>query len=98
MDEPAPNPAYVAAVQDLVASAPFPGLMGMRLAEMELDRCVVELDVEQKHMQPFGIVHGGVVATLIDTANGSASSINSVNANSVASRAMPRMAPRSTRG
>jgi len=63
-----PNPAYVAAVQELVASAPFPELMGMRLASMEIDRCTVELEIERRHLQPFGIVHGGVIATLIDTA------------------------------
>lgn len=63
-----PSPDYVAAVQDLVASAPYPGLLGMRLAAMDLDSCSVELDVERKHLQPFGIVHGGVIATLIDTA------------------------------
>src|SRR5690348_17890322 len=42
--------------------------MGMRLASMEIDRCTVELEIERRHLQPFGIVHGGVLATLIDTA------------------------------
>ena len=68
MAHPDPNPAYVAAVQDLVASAPYPELLGMRLAAMEIDSCEIELNVEDRHMQPFGIVHGGVVASLIDTA------------------------------
>ncbi len=63
-----PNPAYVSAVQDLVATAPYPQLLAMRLESMDLDSCVVELDVGRRHLQPFGAVHGGVLATLIDTA------------------------------
>lgn len=68
MTAPHPNGAYIAAVQELVASAPYPELLGMRLTELGLDRSAVEIEVERRHMQPFGIVHGGVVATLIDTA------------------------------
>ena len=32
------------------------------------DACRIELDLAERHLQPFGIVHGGVLATLIDTA------------------------------
>src|SRR5688572_15872504 len=63
-----PNPAYIQAIQDSVHEAPFPSLIGMRIAELEFDRCRIDLDLAQRHLQPFGIVHGGVLATLIDTA------------------------------
>ena len=63
-----PNPAYVRAVQDIVHASPYPALIGMRITELEIDGCRVELDLRGDHMQPFGIVHGGVLATLIDTA------------------------------
>lgn len=63
-----PNPAYIQAIQDSVHEAPFPSLIGMRIAQLELDRCRIDLDLAQRHLQPFGIVHGGVLATLIDTA------------------------------
>lgn len=63
-----PNPDYIRAVQDSVRSAPYPRLIGMRLALLAFDRCRVELDLREDHLQPFGIVHGGVLATLIDTA------------------------------
>ena len=62
------NPAYVAAVQKSVRTAPYPELIGMAIAALEFDTCRIELDLAQRHLQPFGIVHGGVIATLIDTA------------------------------
>lgn len=63
-----PNPDYVRAVQDSVRESPYPSLIGMRIASLEYDRCRIELDLRRDHLQPFGIVHGGVLATLIDTA------------------------------
>jgi uncharacterized protein (TIGR00369 family) len=63
-----PNPAYVHAVQELVHASPYPALIGLRIAELEIDSCRIELELRRDHMQPFGIVHGGVLATLIDTA------------------------------
>jgi len=62
------NPAYIAAVQESVRAAPYPELIGMTIAALEFDTCRIELDLAQRHLQPFGIVHGGVIATLIDTA------------------------------
>jgi uncharacterized protein (TIGR00369 family) len=63
-----PNPAYVRAVQEIVHASPYPSLIGLRIAELDFDRCRIELALRNDHMQPFGIVHGGVLATLIDTA------------------------------
>ena len=63
-----PNPAYVAAVQEMVHASPYPALIGMKIASLEIDRCRIELALRRDHLQPFGIVHGGVIATLIDTA------------------------------
>ena len=40
----------------------------MQLAAIEIDRAVVVCETATCHLQPFGIVHGGVLATLIDTA------------------------------
>jgi uncharacterized protein (TIGR00369 family) len=63
-----PNPAYIQAVQDAVHHAPYPELIGLRLSELAFDRCRIDLELAPRHLQPFGIVHGGVLATLIDTA------------------------------
>ena len=63
-----PNPAYIKAVQDILHDAPYPALIGLKIAALDFDRCRIELTLRNDHMQPFGIVHGGVIATLIDTA------------------------------
>ena len=63
-----PNPAYIQAIQDSVREAPYPHLIGLKIAALEFDSCRIELELGERHMQPFGIVHGGVLATLIDTA------------------------------
>lgn len=68
MSQPTPNPAYIAALQQSVRRAPYPSLIGMQLAAIDFDSCRLELTLAECHLQPFGIVHGGVLATLIDTA------------------------------
>ncbi|MBW1646251.1 MAG: PaaI family thioesterase [Deltaproteobacteria bacterium] len=65
---PVPNPAYVEEMITMVGQADFPSHMAMRLTTLEIDRATVELTVKRCHFQPYGIVHGGVLATLIDTA------------------------------
>ena len=67
-DLPALNPAHVDEIRDMVATAPFPSLVGVRLDELDVDRCAMSLDIAERHMQPYEIVHGGVIATLIDSA------------------------------
>lgn len=70
MSNPLPivNGAYVRALQELVKNAPFPRLIGMRLESIDIDSTEITLEVGEQHFQPFGMVHGGVLATLIDTA------------------------------
>lgn len=40
--------------------------LGIRIAEWESGHCVLELDVEDRHLNRAGVVHGGVISTLID--------------------------------
>ncbi len=63
-----PNPEYVQELIELINASPFPEHMAMRLLEVGLDRAVLDLSTAHCHLQAFGIVHGGVMATLIDTA------------------------------
>lgn len=65
---PTANPAYVEALIQAVNRGDFPSHIGFRLAAIGDDFCRIELTIAQAHFQPFGIVHGGVLATLIDTA------------------------------
>ena len=62
------NPRWVAAVQELAGSAPYFRLQSMRIAELAPGRSRLEIDLEEKHLQPFGMVHGGVFSSLIDAA------------------------------
>ncbi len=63
-----PNPDYIRELITIVKDSPYPSHMSMALNKIKLDRAEVVLDLGPYHMQPFGIVHGGVLATLIDTA------------------------------
>jgi len=65
---PSPNPAYIGALINVVNSSPFPTHMLMQLEAIAFDHAVVSLRTDNCHLQPYGIVHGGVMATLIDTA------------------------------
>ena len=47
--------------------------MGFVLAEATRGRVVIKMRVEKKHLQAHGVVHGGVLASLADTAGRSAS-------------------------
>ena len=65
---PQPNEAYIETLLETVNTSPFPSHLRMKLAAISLDQATVKLETAQCHLQPFGIVHGGVMATLIDTA------------------------------
>lgn len=47
---------------------PFAKLIGMRLVEIRPNEAVIEIDMRDDLKQPSGVLHGGVTATLIDTA------------------------------
>jgi uncharacterized protein (TIGR00369 family) len=47
---------------------PFAKLIGMRLVDIRPNEAVIEIDMRDELRQPSGVLHGGVTATLIDTA------------------------------
>ena len=49
---------------------PFAGLVGYELGDWSEGRAIVTLQVAGHHMNRTGILHGGVMATLIDSACG----------------------------
>lgn len=53
-----------------VAASPFHAWMGMRVVEVEAGRIVLALDGADRHRNLQGRIHGGVIATLADTAAG----------------------------
>lgn len=62
------NPAYVSALKETVRTSPYPQHMRMTLDHIEADKADIMVNIGECHLQPFGIVHGGVLATMIDTA------------------------------
>ncbi len=53
-------------------AAPVAECLGFQLVEAELGTVVFELTPEEYHYNPIGSVHGGVLATLCDSATGAA--------------------------
>jgi uncharacterized protein (TIGR00369 family) len=51
---------------------PIARLLGMRLEEVEPGRAVFGLTPSEEHFNPIGMVHGGIAATLCDSAMGCA--------------------------
>lgn len=47
---------------------PFSRLIGMRLVDLKVDEATISIDMRDDLRQPSGVLHGGVTATLIDTA------------------------------
>jgi len=63
-----PNPEYVHKINDMINSAPFFSLLSMKIIDIGIGFSHLEIDLGKKHLQPFGFVHWGVVASIIDTA------------------------------
>ena len=53
---------------DSLHSLPFAKLIGMQLVDIRPDLAVIKIDMRDELRQPSGVLHGGVTATLIDTA------------------------------
>lgn len=55
-----------------VPPPPIALLMGMGIAEIEEGRVVFTVEPAEYHYNPIGVVHGGLAATLLDSAMGCA--------------------------
>ena len=62
------NPKYIEAVKPLVNRSPYFTLLSMSLSDIGMGSSLLDIDVENKHLQPFGAVHGGVFASILDAA------------------------------
>ena len=55
-------------VEQFIGSSPFPALVGLKLEEIEEDRVVMSLPFREELITIGTVVHGGAIATLIDSA------------------------------
>lgn len=62
------NPDHIAAIQKSVNNCPYFSLLSMDIVSLEPGRSVLKIDVQEKHLQPYGMVHGGVYSSMIDAA------------------------------
>ncbi|MDR2035980.1 MAG: PaaI family thioesterase [Coriobacteriales bacterium] len=62
------NPEHIKALKELMNRGPFYQLLSMRLCEVAVGYALVEVDLQDKHHNPFGTVHGGAYSAMIDTA------------------------------
>ena len=62
------NPAYLEAVAHRINTCPYFTLISMELKNMDWGSSRVEVVVGERHLQPFGFVHGGVYSSLVDAA------------------------------
>jgi uncharacterized protein (TIGR00369 family) len=62
------NPKYTEAISTVVNQSPYFSLISMKIRDLEWGTSVLEVKLEEKHLQPFGYVHGGAIASVIDAA------------------------------
>lgn len=62
------NPKHVEQVLELINSSPYFRLLDMQVSEMRTGHATVEMTMSPKLRNCFGGIHGGVYASVIDTA------------------------------
>ena len=68
MSEPKLNPRYVEAVTKVVNQSPYFSLLSMEIRDLQWGTSLLEIQLAEKHLQPFGFVHGGAMASIMDAA------------------------------
>ena len=62
------NPAYVRAVRRHANGCPYFRHLSMAIRKLGIGYAVLDIEIKPEHIQAFGYVHGGVFASVIDTA------------------------------
>jgi uncharacterized protein (TIGR00369 family) len=62
------TPAQLRRIQKAIDTVPFARLLGVELDAIDRGTATLGLTIRQELTQNHGVVHGGVVASLIDTA------------------------------
>ena len=63
-----PVPSELSTAPDLSASSAFVSSAGLELDELEPTRVTGHIELGDRHHTPWGIVHGGVYATAVESA------------------------------
>lgn len=62
------NPEYAEALKKIIENAPFHRLCGLRVTDISPGHSMIEADVTRELTNTWHGVHGGLYATMIDTA------------------------------
>lgn len=62
------NSSHVSTIIDLINGSAYFHLLSMIVVDIGIGYSKIEIDVQDKHMNPFGGIHGGVYSSLIDSA------------------------------
>ncbi|MDI7259977.1 MAG: PaaI family thioesterase, partial [Thermodesulfobacteriota bacterium] len=68
MSEQQLSPKYMEAIASLVNECPYFSLLSMKIRNLQWGTSLLEVQLAEKHLQPFGFVHGGVIASIVDAA------------------------------
>jgi uncharacterized protein (TIGR00369 family) len=68
MSQPEVNPQKLERARDAFASVPYAKFLGLQLGEVRPGQVSIYLDVRDELRQNRGVVHGGAIASLVDTA------------------------------
>ena len=64
------DPRYLEELKNRVGQSPFHKWAGMELVSVGDGQAEVAIDLQEQHFNPQGIVHGGMIAAIADTAIG----------------------------
>jgi acyl-CoA thioesterase len=53
---------------EMMKRVPFPALLGFELVDLKYGEAVLKVKMREQLQQPYGTLHGGATASLIDTA------------------------------
>ena len=65
-DENVCDPKFLSVVSEEVYNAPFIRELGIEIGKISQDEVELYLDIQPKHINSRGFVHGGVIYTLMD--------------------------------
>ena len=64
------DPRYLEELKARIGKSPFHQWAGMQLVSVGDGQAEVAMDLQAQHFNPQGIVHGGIIAAIADTAIG----------------------------
>jgi len=67
-DNPTLSDAEIARIRQAISRVPFATLLGIELEQAERGSATLRLNIRDELRQIHGVMHGGAIATLIDTA------------------------------